>query len=172
MYNLYIMEGRKVPFTIFGNKILITTKLGSQPKTNIGNYEIGNKLIEISGIFQNLFIPKLTQSTNNKIRIAAAVSLKIRDRVFPHFLYSFFHNCLFRILNDCHRINLDNHEHCGCGIVVIINKDHFIYIYLGGGLGTNTKAELLSLYGFCLQLLTLVFQPSVSLEIQRLLQTG
>ena len=54
------MEGRKVPFTIFGNKILINTKSGSYPNTNMGNYEIGNKLIEISGIFQNLFIPKLT----------------------------------------------------------------------------------------------------------------
>ena len=33
-----------------------------------------------------------------------------------------------------------NHEHCGYGIVLVLNKDHYFYIYLGGGLGTNTKA--------------------------------
>ena len=38
MYSLYIMEGRDILFTIFGNKILITTKSG--------NYKLGNKLIE------------------------------------------------------------------------------------------------------------------------------
>ena len=38
-----------------------------------------------------------------------------------------------------------NEEHCGCGMVIVINKDHFLYIC--GGLGSNTKAEILSLFG-------------------------
>ena len=41
-----------------------------------------------------------------------------------------------------------NEEHCGCGMVIVINKDHFLYIC--GGLGSNTKAELLSLYALLL----------------------
>ena len=40
-----------------------------------------------------------------------------------------------------------NHDFCGCGIVLVLSKDHFLHICLGGGLGSNTKDELLSLYG-------------------------
>ena len=43
-----------------------------------------------------------------------------------------------------------NQEHCGCGMVIVINKDHFLYIYLGGGMGLNTKSKLLILYGLLL----------------------
>ena len=37
-----------------------------------------------------------------------------------------------------------NQEHCGCGMVIVIEKDRFLYIF--GRLGPNTKAKLLSLY--------------------------
>ena len=38
----------------------------------------------------------------------------------------------------------------GCGFVLNLSKDHFLYFSFGGGLGTNTKVELLSLYGLLL----------------------
>ena len=34
---------------------------------------------------------------------------------------------------------------CGCGMILILNKDHYFSLKLGGGIGTNTKDELLSL---------------------------
>ena len=39
---------------------------------------------------------------------------------------------------------------CGCGFVLNLSKYHFLYFNFGGGPGTNTKAELLSLYGLLL----------------------
>ena len=39
---------------------------------------------------------------------------------------------------------------CGCGFVLNLSKDHFLYFSFDGGLGTNTKVELLSLYGLLL----------------------
>ena len=36
---------------------------------------------------------------------------------------------------------------CGCGFVLNLSKDHFLYFSFGGGPGTNTKVELLGLYG-------------------------
>ena len=43
-----------------------------------------------------------------------------------------------------------NHDICGCGIVLFLSKEHFLQIRLGGSLGSNTKDELLSLYGLLL----------------------
>ena len=40
-----------------------------------------------------------------------------------------------------------NLNHCGCGMVLVLNKDHFFNLCMGGSLGSNTKAELLSLFG-------------------------
>lgn len=37
--------------------------------------------------------------------------------------------------------------YCGCGFVLNLSKEHSLYIFFGGGHGSNTKAELLSLYG-------------------------
>ena len=39
---------------------------------------------------------------------------------------------------------------CGCGFVLNLRKDHLLYFSFGGGLGTNTKDELLSLFGLLL----------------------
>ena len=36
---------------------------------------------------------------------------------------------------------------CGCGMVIWISKDHFFSLCMGGGSGSNTRAELLSLWG-------------------------
>ena len=35
-------------------------------------------------------------------------------------------------------------------MVLFLNKDHFFYLSMGGGLGSNTKPELLSLLGLLL----------------------
>ena len=40
-----------------------------------------------------------------------------------------------------------NNSSYGLGMVVNLNKDHYFSLSLGGGQGTNSKAELLSLYG-------------------------
>ena len=29
---------------------------------------------------------------------------------------------------------------CGCGMVLILNKDHYFNLRMGGGIGCNTKA--------------------------------
>ena len=39
---------------------------------------------------------------------------------------------------------------CGCGFVLNLNKDRFLYFSFVGGPGKNTKFELLSLYGLLL----------------------
>ena len=41
-------------------------------------------------------------------------------------------------------------DNCGCGFVLNLSKEHSLHIRFGGGLGTNTKVELLSLYGLLL----------------------
>ena len=41
-------------------------------------------------------------------------------------------------------------DNCGCGFVLNLSKDHFLYFSFGGGPGTNTKVELLGLYGLVL----------------------
>ena len=44
---------------------------------------------------------------------------------------------------------------CGCGMVLSLNKDNYFTLCLCEGKGTNTKAEIMSLWGL-LQFVSLI----------------
>ena len=60
-----------------------------------------------------------------------------------------------------------NQEHCGRGMTIVINNDHFLYIC--GGLGQTLKLNFQVYKRFYLLFLILVLQTSIYMEIQRLL---
>lgn len=41
----------------------------------------------------------------------------------------------------------EKNDQCGAGMILQIKSDHIIYLKMGVGIGTNTKAKLLSLWG-------------------------
>ena len=36
---------------------------------------------------------------------------------------------------------------CGSGMVLMLNKDHIFNLWMGGGKGSNTRVELMGLWG-------------------------
>ena len=40
-----------------------------------------------------------------------------------------------------------SNSYCGCGMMLSLNKDHYFTLCLGGGKGSNTKADLMSFWG-------------------------
>ena len=57
---------------------------------------------------------------------------------------------------------------CGCGnMVLFLKKDHFFYLSMGGGLGSNTKGEFLSFLGLLLFYSLIGIKTLLSLETPR-----
>ena len=62
----------------------------------------------------------------------------------PKILYVPFHNCF---LDVGYFDGASSNGEFSCGMILFLNNDHFFNPCLGGGLVSNTKVELLSLFG-------------------------
>ena len=77
--------------------------------------------------------------------------------VYAHSFISFLAFCYFN--------GASSNGECGCGMVLFLNNDHFFKVWMGGGIGSNTRAELINLWGI------LCFASHIGIDALNILET-